>query len=124
MVRRVDVCRLEPTSSDIAISASLCENRPVGILHLTNKIVFRGFRGKSFPRVKALPYLGRGACFAALEPEFILEPSSPGDAVNAFWGRAGPSGANVSRWAVRFLRIRGALARAECQNLPGTRYRG
>src|SRR5262249_56277051 len=31
------------------------------------------------------------------------------------WGRAGHSGADVARWGVRSLSIRGAVAPAECQ---------
>jgi hypothetical protein len=50
----------------IVVSACLRENSPAGHLHLPNSQycilnTVRGFRGKSFPRVKAVTYLGRGA---------------------------------------------------------------
>jgi hypothetical protein len=52
----------------------------------------------------------------ALEPA-LIEPSSPGDACNVRWGRAGPSGAHMRGYPVRSLRIHRAVARVECQSL-------
>src|SRR5262249_3605600 len=65
-----------------------------------------------------------GTRCAPLEPEYRRgEPSSPGDGVNVHWGRAGPSGVNVMGCQVRSLRIRWAVARAECQLRAAVRLR-
>jgi hypothetical protein len=64
----------------IAVSACLRENSLVGHIHLANFNTVWTFRGKSFPRVKAVTHPGQGAL--RLSRSCLFEPRSPGDAVN------------------------------------------
>ena len=109
----VGVFFMRPAS--IAVSSPLCPQRWGGHFAPHQAPPLTGFRGMSFPRVKAVTRLGRGAL--PLERRSLssprhaaMESTSSGFGQNLFF-----SGANVSRWAVRSLRIRRALARAECQ---------
>src|SRR5258708_31761673 len=56
-----DVRGFSQKPGGIAVCSPIRQTTSVDTLHLANKIVFGGFRGQSFPRVKALTYFGRGA---------------------------------------------------------------
>ena len=83
---RSGVCGLSPPL--LSVFSPGCENSPVGHLHLTNSKTVWRFHGKSFPRVEAVTYLGRGALryqrrflssprHAAMESTVQMEPGRP-----------------------------------------------
>jgi hypothetical protein len=85
------------------------------VLHLQQFNTVGWFHSKSFLWVKAVTYLGRRC--PAREPELFWSLARPAMRSTPFWGRAGPSGANVVGCHKRFLKIHGALGPVECQRL-------
>ena len=63
-ITSVDLMRAvasSPVRLLISVFSPVGEKDLIGRLHLTNSNTVWRFRGKSFPRVKAVTYLGRGA---------------------------------------------------------------